>query len=206
MELRFQNIFFFTLIIPLQAHLFHDTKSPDVGTYNIQQLLELYIAPLKGPLSYIPGQTDVSDECHNASRLYLDKLEDDMTILRPEDRWVYKMFDASAKIPKTGLMQGRRAFPGNFDSCLEVEATNQNFRGKHCMIQGIAYGGFATEDTQTRIPTLKEMQQYTHGKFYCNGLFHHLHCTWFQNILEVSDMETLQDQLSFWELVVHYKI
>ena len=158
------NILILTLIIPLQAHPFLETKSPDVGTYNIQQLLELYISPLKGPLSYIPGQKDVSDECHNASRLYLDKLEDSMTILRPEDRWVYKMFDASAKIPKTGLMQGRRAFPGNFDSCLEVMATNQNFRGKHCMIQGIAYGGFPTEDTQTRIPTLKDMQQYTHGR------------------------------------------
>merc|ERR1711884_238434 len=146
MELRFkkQNIFLFTLIIPLQAHLFHDTKSPDVGTYNIQQLLELYIAPLKGPLSYIPGQKDVSDECHNASRLYLDKLEDSMTILRPE---------------------GRRAFPGNFDSCLEVVATNQNFRGKHCMIQGTAYGAFATEENMNRIPTLNEMQHYTYEHF-----------------------------------------
>ena len=166
MELRFnkQNIFLFTLIIPLQAHLFHDTKSPDVGTYNIQQLLELYIAPLKGPLSYIPGQKDVSDECHNASRLYLDKLEDSLTILRPEDRWVYKMFDASAKIPKTGLMQGRRAFPGNFDSCLEVVATNQNFRGKHCMIQGTAYGAFAPEENMARTPTLNKMQDYTYGR------------------------------------------
>ena len=163
------NILILTLIIPLQAHLFHDTKSPDVGTYNIQQLLELYIAPLKGPLSYIPGQKDVSDECHNASRLYLDKLEDSLTILRPEDRWVYKMFDASAKIPKTGLMQGRRAFPGNFDSCLEVVATNLNFRGKHCMIQGLAYGGFATEEITTRIPTLKEMQQYTYGRLFDYG-------------------------------------
>ena len=87
-----------------------------------------------------------------------------MTILRPEDRWVYKMFDASAKIPKTGLMQGRRAFPGNFDSCLEVVATNQNFRGKHCMIQGTAYGAFAPEENMARTPTLNKMQDYTYGR------------------------------------------
>ena len=183
MELRFlkQSICLFTLIIPLQAHLFHDTKSPDVGTYNIQQLLELYISPLKGPLSYIPGQTDVSDECHNASRLYLDKLEDSLTILRPEDRWVYKMFDASAKIPKTGLMQGRRAFPGNFDSCLEVVSTseNQNFRGKHCMIQGLPYGGFATtSDNETRQLHDQIYHQYTRGKdcWLALLLFYLSHC------------------------------
>lgn len=30
------------------------------------------------------------------------------------------MFDASAKLPKTGMLQGRRHFPGNMDSCLEI--------------------------------------------------------------------------------------
>ena len=153
--MKLNLLFIVTLIIPLRSHVFYNTKSPDVETYDIKALLELYLTPI--------GE-GVSEACNNASRFYLDKLEDDMTILSPNDRWVYKMFDASAKIPKTGLMQGRRAFPGNFDSCLEVMATNQNFRGKHCMIQGLAYGGFATEENVTRIPTLKEMQQYTHGR------------------------------------------
>ena len=30
------------------------------------------------------------------------------------------MFDASAKLPKTGMLRGRRHFPGNMDSCLEI--------------------------------------------------------------------------------------
>ena len=155
MKLNLQ--FIVTLIIPIRSHVFYNTKSPDVETYDIKALLELYLTPI--------GE-GVSEACNNASRFYLDKLEGDMTILSPKDRWVYKMFDASAKIPKTGVMQGHLSFPGNFDSCLEVVSTseNQNFRGKHCMIQGLAYGGFATEENVTRIPTLKEMQQYTHGR------------------------------------------
>ena len=32
------------------------------------------------------------------------------------------MLDASAKLPKTGMLKGRRHFPGNMDSCLEIKA------------------------------------------------------------------------------------
>ena len=156
--MKLNLLFTVTLIIPLRSHVFYNTKTPDVETYDIKALLELYLTPI--------GE-GVSEACNNASRFYLDKLEDDMTILSPKDRWVYKMFDASAKIPKTGVMQGHLSFPGNFDSCLEVVSTseNQNFRGKHCMIQGLPYGGFATtSDNETRQLHDKIYHQYTRGK------------------------------------------
>ena len=42
------------------------------------------------------------------------------------------MFDASAKLPKTGMLKGRRHFPGNMDSCLEIkaEASDLQFTGE----------------------------------------------------------------------------
>ena len=42
------------------------------------------------------------------------------------------MFDASAKLPKTGMLKGRRHFPGNMDSCLEIKAaaSDLEFTGK----------------------------------------------------------------------------
>ena len=42
------------------------------------------------------------------------------------------MFDASAKLPKTGMLKGRRHFPGNMDSCLEIkaEASDLEFTGE----------------------------------------------------------------------------
>ena len=42
------------------------------------------------------------------------------------------MFDASAKLPPSGVFQGNIHFPGNFDSCLEVVAPT--FRGKYFML------------------------------------------------------------------------
>ena len=42
------------------------------------------------------------------------------------------MLDASAKLPKTGMLKGRRHFPGNMDSCLEIraEASDLEFTGE----------------------------------------------------------------------------
>ena len=39
------------------------------------------------------------------------------------------MFDASAKFPPAGVLQGYLHFPGDFDSCLEVVAPG--FTGKY---------------------------------------------------------------------------
>lgn len=43
--------------------------------------------------------------------------------------WALKMFDASAKLPPPGMLQGTLHFPGNFDSCLEV--MGPGFTGKY---------------------------------------------------------------------------
>ena len=45
------------------------------------------------------------------------------------------MYDASAKVPRTGLISGHQHFPGNFESCLEVAA--KEFTGKHCLNIGL---------------------------------------------------------------------
>ena len=47
-------------------------------------------------------------------------------------KWSTKMLDASAKLPKTGMLKGRRHFPGNMDSCLEIraEASDLDFTGE----------------------------------------------------------------------------
>ena len=58
-----------------------------------------------------------------------------MSIISTEDRWVYKMQDASAKWPRLGLLEGHQHFPGNFQSCLEIRTENNiTGDGKHCMM------------------------------------------------------------------------
>ena len=58
-----------------------------------------------------------------------------MSLISPEDRWVYKMQDASAKWPRLGLLEGHQHFPGNFQSCLEIRTENNiTGDGKHCMM------------------------------------------------------------------------
>ena len=55
--------------------------------------------------------------------------------LSRENRWVYKMQDASAKYPRMGLLEGHQHFPGNFQSCLEIKTNNSiTGDGKHCMM------------------------------------------------------------------------
>ena len=52
------------------------------------------------------------------------------------------MYDASAKIPRVGLLEGHQHFPGNFDSCLEIVSEDFDdigqFSGKMCMSMGLA--------------------------------------------------------------------
>ena len=58
------------------------------------------------------------------------------------------MFDASAKLPKTGMLKGRRHFPGNMDSCLEIKAaaSDLEFTGE------AGYLVYSTEHTPQPIP------------------------------------------------------
>ena len=47
------------------------------------------------------------------------------------------MQDASAKWPRLGLMEGHAQFPGNFQSCLEIQTADESIGvGKHCMMLG----------------------------------------------------------------------
>ena len=63
------------------------------------------------------------------------------------------MYDASAKIPRVGLLEGHQHFPGNFDSCLEIVSDDfddtGNFRGKMCMSMGLAT--VTPEDAERKI-------------------------------------------------------
>ena len=55
------------------------------------------------------------------------------TSFLPGEGWAYKMFDASAKLPSSGILQGNfMHFPGNFDSCLEV--VGPGFTGKYVLL------------------------------------------------------------------------
>ena len=62
-----------------------------------------------------------------------------LTLLQRDDQWAYKMYDASAKVPRTGLISGHQHFPGNFDSCLEI--ATKDFTGKHCLNLGLPDAG-----------------------------------------------------------------
>ena len=63
------------------------------------------------------------------------------------------MYDASAKIPRVGLLEGHQHFPGNFDSCLEVVSQQfediGQFSGKMCMSMGVPT--FSPEEAEKQI-------------------------------------------------------
>ena len=63
------------------------------------------------------------------------------------------MYDASAKIPRVGLLEGHQHFPGNFDSCLEIVSEDFDdigqFSGKMCMSMGLAT--VSPEDAEKKI-------------------------------------------------------
>ena len=53
--------------------------------------------------------------------------------------WADRMFDASAKLPPAGILQGNLHFPGSFDACLAV--SGPEFQGKMAMLTlGTVYG------------------------------------------------------------------
>ena len=65
------------------------------------------------------------------------------------------MYDASAKIPRVGLLEGHQHFPGNFDSCLEVVSSHaedemDQFTGKMCMTMGLA-GEYPTQEAAEEV-------------------------------------------------------
>jgi len=90
---------------------------------DIFDLLFLYMTPY-GP--------NVSDECNEASEKYINTLNSPLTLANRNDQWAYKMYDASAKRPKTGVFSGKLHYPGNSQSCLEIDVSDE-FTGKHCM-------------------------------------------------------------------------
>jgi len=89
---------------------------------DIYDLLFLYMTPY-GP--------NVSDACNEASEKYINTLNSPLTLANRDDQWAYKMSDASAKRPKTGVLSGKLHYPGNSQSCLEI--ATEEFNGKHCM-------------------------------------------------------------------------
>ena len=67
-----------------------------------------------------------------------------------DNYWAYKMYDASAKIPKTEVLAPKTQYPGNFLSCLETET--QRFKGKHCLLMGGSQSG--------GVPQGRSLKQY----------------------------------------------
>ena len=65
-------------------------------------------------------------------------------------KWSTKMFDASAKLPKTGMLKGRRHFPGNMDSCLETKAEAM-FTGKAGIEPNLRVGSEEIQQPQVNI-------------------------------------------------------
>ena len=82
-----------------------------------------------------PYGKNVSDECNEASEKYINTLNSvksnlqkynskvkkdilskfqPLTLANQDDQWAYKMYDASAKRPKTGVLSGKLHYPGNF--------------------------------------------------------------------------------------------
>jgi len=78
-----------------------------------------------------PLQGDINETCRADSQRYIDLLNSNTTLLTG-NAWAYKMYDASAFLPPSGLLEGTFKFLGAFDSCKEVNAPA--FTGKHCMI------------------------------------------------------------------------
>jgi len=94
----------------------------EIEDLDIFDLLFLYMTPY-GP--------NVSDACNNASEIYIETLNSPLTLANRYDQWAYKMSDASAKRPKTGVLSGKLHYPGNSQSCLEI--ATEEFNGKHCL-------------------------------------------------------------------------
>jgi len=69
----------------------------------------------------------ISETCLKDWNFYIDKLNVSTGI----SGWALKMFDASGKLPPSGLLEGSfTRLPGNLESCLEVEAPT--FMGQWC--------------------------------------------------------------------------
>ena len=109
---------------------------------NIASLIFDYLTP-QGP--------GVSSKCAEDGAYYLDALNiSDPLAHISEGFWYLKMFDASAKLPPPGMLQGNFHYPGSFSSCLEVDAGR--FKGQHCLmtINSIGNSGKVPEGRNVR--------------------------------------------------------
>ena len=102
------------------------------------------------------------------------------------------MFDASAKLPPSGLLQGTLHFPGNFDSCLEVVAPE--FTGKHCLLTffefEISMWGRSLKDMREMSPNPMKFQNPLTRKFPTHEL---------RKLTGLKDEEEEQDPLALFK-------
>ena len=127
-------------------HYFFGT--PCIYTDHFLHQLTFYINQRKSSLAQL---ITTFKTCY--FNLYLSFLQPSaLTFLNRGARWAHKMFDASAKIPRVGLLEGHQHFPGNFDSCLETQSSHgddmvEEFSGKMCMTMGLA-GSYSPQEAE----------------------------------------------------------